>query len=157
MALTQATIPASNNAQWNNVQIVPGSNGYRLPTEAQWEFAAKGGQAQSPFTFSGSNNAAAVAWHNANSGRMTRAVGGLAANVLGIHDMSGNVWEWVWDWHGAYPGTAQTDPTGVSSGSYRVIRGGSWHSTAVSARSVDRNNFNPAFRAGTVGFRVSRP
>jgi formylglycine-generating enzyme required for sulfatase activity len=157
MALTQEAIPTTNNPTWNAVQIVPGSSGYRLPTEAQWEFAAKGGQAQSSFTFSGSDTVAAVAWHDANSEGMTREVGRLAANQLGIHDMSGNLWEWVWDWYDQYPGTNQTDPTGAISGAYRVARGGGWSSAANTTRLVFRNPLPPTNLNRYIGFRVSRP
>ncbi|MCL2381547.1 MAG: formylglycine-generating enzyme family protein [Treponema sp.] len=151
-------IPTASNATWNAVTIVPGSTGYRLPTEVQWEFAAKGGPLGGAFTFSGSNYINAVAWHGGNIGSRTREVGTLPANRLGIHDMSGNVWEWVWDWHGLYTGEDKTDPVGASSGSERVVRGGSWFSSANSVRSVVRGSGgNPARRSYLLGFRVARP
>ena len=144
-------------AHWDSVSIVPGSTGYRLPTEAQWEFAAKGGNEPGDYTFSGSDDPLAVAWHSANSGSRTREVGGLAANALGLYDMSGNVWEWVWDWWGAYTSEDKTDPTGASSGSSRVIRGGSWHFSAVHALSVFRFYDSPSSRNFLLGFRLVRP
>jgi len=151
-------VPTSSNATWNAVVIVPGSTGYRLPTEAQWEFAARGGHG-SPgnFTFSGSNVATEVAWHNANSGSRTREVGTLAPNALGLYDMSGNAWEWVWDWFGTYPSVAQTDPVGVSSGSNRVVRGGCWGVSAGSVRSAFRSWGAPSVRFADLGFRLVRP
>jgi len=151
-------VPTSRNATWDAVVMVPGSTGYRLPTEAQWEFAARGGHG-SPgnFTFSGSNTAAEVAWHNANSGSRTREVGTLRPNALGLYDMSGNVWEWVWDWWGTYPAAAQTDPTGPAAGVARVFRGGGWLSTPEGARSAIRDGSSPVLRDEPFGFRVVRP
>jgi uncharacterized repeat protein (TIGR02543 family) len=131
--------------------------GYRLPAEAQWEYAAKGGNG-SPgnYTYSGSNTAADVAWYDYNGGSGSKAVGTKAANGLGIYDMSGNVWEWCWDWYEAYPSTAQTDPAGASSGSDRVARGGSWDDSAEYVRSAHRDDGNPNSRSISVGFRLVR-
>ena len=150
-------IPTTSNATWNAVTIVPGSTGYRLPTEAQWEFAAKGGPLGGNYTFSGSNDINAVAWHWDNSGSRTREVGTLRANRLGIHDMSGNVLEWVWDWWGSYTAADKTDPSGASSGSNRVFRGGSWFHSAYGVRSVSRVSYFPDNRVFNLGFRVARP
>jgi len=152
-------VPATKTryGRWNNVQIVPGSDGYRLPTEAQWEFAAKGGVTGETFTFSGSDNPASVAWIWENSASSPRMVGLLAANGLGLHDMSGNVWEWVQDWHGTYPGTPQVDWTGAASGFFRVFRGGGWGSSTGDARSVERFWDFPNYRFYGVGFRLVRP
>jgi len=151
-------VPTSSDATWNAVTIVAGSTGYRLPTEAQWEFAARGGNG-SPgnFTFSGSNNAAEVAWHDANSGGRTHEVGRLRPNALGLYDMSGNVWEWVWDWMGTYPSTPQTNPTGPAAGDTRVLRGGSWRAAPEFARSAIRNHVSPVHRDFLIGFRLVRP
>ena len=152
------SIPTTFNATWNVVTIVPGSIGYRLPTEAQWEFAAKDGPLDSGFTFSGSNIVSDVAWHSGNSGSRTREVGGLQANRLGIHDMSGNVLEWVWDWSGSYTSVDKTDPLGASSGSVRVLRGGGWISSDHGVRSVSRGGYDPARRyVAHFGFRVAHP
>jgi len=147
----------SGLALWDAVEIVPGSNGYRLPTEAEWEFAARSGHG-SPgnFTFSGSNTAAEVAWHNANSGGRTREVGTLRPNALGLYDMSGNVYEWVWDWFGTYPSVAQTDPVGAPSGSIRVFRGGGWFNAPAIVRSAHRCGTNPAGRGDFISFRLVR-
>ncbi|MCL2443218.1 MAG: formylglycine-generating enzyme family protein [Treponema sp.] len=154
------TVPTSNNVTWNAVQIVSGSTGYRLPTEAQWEYVAKGGNG-SPgnFIYSGSNAPDVVAWYSANSESRTHEVGKKAPNGLGIYDMSGNVNEWCWDWVGNYTSEQKSDPTGAPSGTIRVLRGGGWydyHSTEY-LRSVYRSNAYPEDRGNGVGFRVSRP
>jgi len=148
----------SSYLAWNAVEIVSGSTGYRLPTEAQWEYAAKGGNG-SPgnYTYAGSNNADDVAWYASNSGYTTHPVGTKAPNGLGLYDMSGNESEFCWDWFGAYPSEAQTDPMGPSSGSYRVTRGGSVTSTsAEGVRCVSRSNQMPHLQYD-IGFRLARP
>jgi len=142
------------DAVWDTATIVPGSNGYRLPTEAQWEFAARGGTVcRGNFVFSGSDTVGDVAWHFRNSGGRTHEVGRLRPNALGLFDMSGNVWEWVWDQHGAYSGMAERYPMGP----LRVIRGGSWSNTPDCARSADRFNAFPGRSFNFLGFRVVRP
>jgi formylglycine-generating enzyme len=134
------------------------ANGYRLPTEAEWEFAARGGINEYLTTeYSGSNSVGAVAWYDGNSGNSTQPVGTKAANSLGIHDMSGNVWEWCWDWYGSYASGSQTDPRGAVSGTYRVLRGGSWFNSAAGVRSASRYSFTPSGRGSDIGFRLVRP
>ena len=130
------------------------ANGYRLPTEAQWEYAARGGRRSKGYRYSGSNKAANVGWYWDNSGGMTHTVGEKKPNELGIHDMSGNVWEWCWDWHNHYPLSAQTDPIGPASGSRHVLRGGSWYNSAAFLGSTYREASNPMTRYYANGFRV---
>ncbi|MDR2701273.1 MAG: formylglycine-generating enzyme family protein [Spirochaetaceae bacterium] len=135
--------------------------------EAQWEYAAKGGNGTpGNYTYSGSNDINEVAWYSGNNGSSgtsaygSKAVGTKAPNGLGIYDMSGNVWEWCWDWYGSYSSGAQTDPVGAASGSGRVIRGGYWVDDASYARSVCRVYVNPSNRNysyGGYGFRLVCP
>jgi len=144
-----------DNMKWT-VTRNSAATGYRLPTEAQWEYAAKGGNGTpGNYTYSGSNNIDEVAWYGSTYG--THEVGKNAPNGLGIYDMSGNVWEWCWDWYGGYTSGAQTDPVGPSAGAYRVIRGGSWNTDAVLTRSVNRYYYYPNNRYYNIGFRLVRP
>jgi formylglycine-generating enzyme required for sulfatase activity len=134
------------------------ANGYRLPTEAQWEYAAKGGNGTpGNYTYSGSNTIGNVAWYFGNSDNKTHEVGQKAPNSLGIYDMSGNVWEWCWDWAGEYSSEMQTNPVGAASGNNRVRRGGGWIIDAAYARSVYRGNADPGYRDFNIGFRLVRP
>jgi formylglycine-generating enzyme required for sulfatase activity len=135
------------------------ANGYRLPTEAEWEFAAKGGVSSKGYDYSGSNTVGDVAWWVNNSGTTTHTVGGKAANELGIYDMSGNAYEWCWDWYGSsYPSVGATDPQGPNSVlTYRVLRGGAFYYTDADCRSVYRNSYyGPINRNYTVGFRCAQ-
>ena len=128
---------------------------FRLPTEAEWEFAAKGGTKSKGYTYSGSNTIGDVAWYNENSGYETHAVATKQANELGIYDMSGNVWEWCQDWYGDYSSSAQTNPTGPSSGSFRVYRGGSCGDDAWLCRLAIRYYYTPKHTFNILGFRLA--
>jgi formylglycine-generating enzyme required for sulfatase activity len=134
------------------------ASGYRLPTEAEWEYAAKGGDKDYlTLTYAGSNNVDAAGWHDGNSGNRTHPVVTKQANSLGLHDMSGNVWEWCWDWYEEYPAGARTDPVGAASGPNRVLRGGSWDRNAQTLRSANRSYVIPSYRGSNGGFRLVRP
>ena len=126
---------------------------FRLPTEAEWEYAARGGSRRNGTKYAGSGSIGSVAWYTDNSGSKTHPVKGKSPNELGLYDMSGNVWEWCGDWYGAYGSGSQTNPKGPSAGSYRVLRGGSWIRYAECCRvsyryfnSPVRRNLNPGFR-----------
>jgi formylglycine-generating enzyme required for sulfatase activity len=134
------------------------ATGYRLPTEAEWEYAARGGnKGPTAYEYSGGNSVDGVAWYNGNSGGTTHPVGTKQPNSLGLYDMSGNVWEWCWDWYGSYSNGNQTDPAGASSVAYRVFRGGSWFTDAAYVRSAYRAYGTPSARNSSLGFRLVRP
>ena len=128
--------------------------GYRLPTEAEWEYGAKGGNRPEGKIYSGNNELDSVGWFNGNSGRRTRAVGKKQANALGLYDMSGNVWEWCWDWYSDYPKKLKKDYDGTPEGSDRVLRGGSWDSSAGYCRTAYRGGGDPDDRDNSLGFRL---
>ncbi|MBC8415861.1 MAG: SUMF1/EgtB/PvdO family nonheme iron enzyme [Candidatus Cloacimonetes bacterium] len=135
------------------------ANGYRLPTEAEWEYAARGGvktQNSASHKYSGSNNINDVAWYSSNSGGKTHSVGTKKANELGIYDMSGNVWEWCWDWKGSYSSNSQTNPKGASTGLLRVDRGGGWIIYAEFCRVAYRGSCYPDYSRINLGFRLLR-
>ncbi len=137
----------------NRLNSYTGRN-FRLPTEAEWEFAARGGNYSRRYKYSGSNYIGDVAWYDSNSGRRTHPVGTKQANELGLYDMSGNVWEWCSDWYGSYSSYSQSNPTGPNSGSPRVLRGGSWYCFARRCRSSFRAYNAPGISAGSLGLRL---
>jgi formylglycine-generating enzyme required for sulfatase activity len=160
----------SNNNSKNDtmrwlVTRVPNADGYRLPTEAEWEYACRAGTT-TPFN-TGNNIITRNANYDGNNPynnnakgeyrQKTTPVGSFAPNAWGLYDMHGNVWEWCWDWYGAYSSGAQTDPVGASSGAGRVYRGGSWGSYAELARSAYRSGNAPSYRYDSLGFRLVRP
>ncbi len=190
-AMYGGSLPSSSFGDGNNYPVyyvsyndIVGKNGfldrlnaltgktYRLPTEAEWEYAARGGQknqytrettdatgdpsSSTQYIYSGSNTIGDVAWYDGNNSDVygSKQVGTKQANELGIYDMSGNVYEWCQDWYGSYSSSAQTNPTGATSGSSRVNRGGSWGYDAASCRVSDRYGNAPSRRAGSLGFRL---
>ena len=145
---------------WNDCQTfvtklssLTGRN-FRLPTEAEWEYAARGGNKSHGYKYAGSNDLDIVAWHANNSGRKTHPVGTKQANELGLYDMSGNVWEWCQEWYGDYSSEPQTNPTGPSSGNLRVYRGGSWAGDAAGWRVSRREFYPPVLTENGLGFRI---
>jgi len=129
--------------------------GYRLPTEAEWEYAARGGPTPQGTKYSGSNDLKEVGWYTDNAGKKTHPIAQQKPNILGLFDMSGNVWEWCYDPYGNYSATGQTNPVG-RSGANRVLRGGSWNSYAQSCRVAYRNDNAPTYRDYNRGFRLAR-
>ena len=127
---------------------------FRLPTEAEWEYAARGGKKSQGYQYSGSNNISDVAWYEDNSRSKTHTVGSKQANELGIYDMTGNVMEWCHDWYGSYSSSPQVNPTGANSGSDRVDRGGSWYCNARGCRSSFRPHSTPVNRYINLGLRL---
>ena len=128
---------------------------FRLPTEAEWEYAARGGKKSRGYQYSGSSNISDVAWYDGNSGDKTHPVGSKQANELGIYDMTGNVLEWCQDWYGSYYSSSQTNPTGATSGSRHVNRGGSWHSNVRRSSSSCRYGVIYVDRDLDLGFRLA--
>ncbi|OQY02808.1 MAG: hypothetical protein B6I20_06400 [Bacteroidetes bacterium 4572_117] len=128
---------------------------YTLPTEAQWEYAARGGQKSNNYKFSGSNNINMVAWYDETTHEKgPRPVGLLKPNELGIYDMSGNAWEWCFDKYGRYKGTVSRNPKGPKNGNFRVIRGGSWYYIDDMARITSRDGPYPHYANYNYGFRL---
>jgi formylglycine-generating enzyme required for sulfatase activity len=144
---------------WNTIQGYLSATGMRLPSEAEWEYACRAGTTTA-FNNGSSDDATVgtIAWYDSNSVGQTHAVGGKAANALGLHDMSGNVWEWVNDWYDGtyYSVSPSTNPLGPVSGSSRVLRGGCSNNYSYNVRSSYRHHLTPDITSGVVGFRVAR-
>ena len=136
--------------------LIPAGTEYRLPTEAEWEYACRAWTSTQFFYGDdpGYTNLTSYAWYSANSGGSTQPVGLKLPNPWGLCDMAGNEWEWCQDWYGSYPGGSTTDPQGLDSGTQRVLRGGSWFNAANYCRSAQRNSGNPAGSNTNIGFRV---
>jgi len=128
---------------------------YRLPTEAEWEYACRAGSKAAYSFGANSKTLGDYAWFGENSGNQTHPVGEKKANAWGLYDMHGNVWEWCSDWYGVYPKGSVSDPSGPSEGSIRVDRGGSWAYGAANCRSAYRGWGAPSYRIGNDGFRVA--
>lgn len=151
------------NVSWNDIQEFirklnqkEGTNEYRLPTEAEWEYACRAGS-KTRFYFGDSNGSLEqYAWYNSNSSSKTHPVAKKKPNAWGLYDMHGNVWEWCQGWKGDYPSGHVTDPDGPSSGSRRVVRGGSWVSPAGYCRSANRDPYSPGVIHVSLGIRLAR-
>lgn len=149
------------NVSWNDIKgFIKKLNGmtgqrYRLPTEAEWEFAARGGNLSHGYAYSGSNDIHEVAWYEENSAKRTSPVKRKKPNELGLYDMSGNVWECCSDWYGLYEDGAATNPKGPKRGSARVRRGGSWDDSPRYCAPSYRDFISPDYSYGDLGFRLA--
>ena len=148
----QWTLPNGGEVSCNH-----SANGYRLPTEAEWEYAARGGASNAAHsgTYAGSDLLDQVAWYDGNSDSRTHEVGLLLPNALGCYDMSGNVWEWCNDRHGNYDKSPKTNPPGPEKGFYRVLRGGGWFLDSRYCRTACRDGDGPDDRFHPIGFRLA--
>lgn len=160
--IDKSTVDPNNHntddkSKWT-VEFDKDANGFRLPLESEWEFAARGGVkgADSQTLYSGSDDIGEVAWYYENSDQKSHKVGSKSANVLGLYDMSGNVWEWCWSWKDNYNTGNITKADGAVSGTGRVYRGGSWFSEPKYCRVSPRGSDNPEYRDTGIGLRLVR-
>jgi formylglycine-generating enzyme required for sulfatase activity len=147
---------AKNGKKTENIIEV---SGFRLPTDAEWEFAANGGRKNTQTQYSGSNQIDTVAWYDKNNDYETKPVGLKFPNALGIYDMSGNVWEWCWDWYESdfYKNSPSKNPVNLKNGSERVLRGGAWINNAYRSRVAYRSHDSPDYGSFNFGFRLVLP
>jgi len=154
-------VPSRRSAAWDAAKMDIKANGYRLPTEAEWEYAARGGAGSKGFIYAGGDNPLLVAWYDGLFGQppvgAIHEIGKKQPNELGLYDMSGNVMEWCWDWNDVYPADRQDNPVGPSKGTERITRGGSWGYRAPYCLVLSRHRYEP-FKSDHVslGFRVVR-
>ena len=158
--------PCKGNSISGTITMNMNASGYRLPTEAEWEYAAWGGNKRKGYKYSGSDNLGSVAWYYDNSGDQTHDVATKAPNELGLYDMSGNVWEWCWDWYDSnyYSKSPSSNPSGASLGAYRVQRGGGYDISDYGCRVAIRitidiygNYYKPDNGDRSIGFRIVCP
>jgi formylglycine-generating enzyme required for sulfatase activity len=165
--LAYGSIPASDDTTWNAASQDLSKNGYRLPTEAEWMWAAMGadktvlpnttGYRKAFAGSTGSNSIDDYAWYSGNEGSKTHQTGYKTANELGLKDMSGNVWEWCGDWYGTISTGTLTDPAGAALGMFRVLRGGGWNADGLYCTAAARGSTYPDIRDSSLGFRLVRP
>lgn len=144
------------NISWHDAKAYAEWAGGRLPYEAEWEYAARGGNQSKGYTFSGSNDPDAVAWHSKNSGERTKPVGLKKPNELGLYDMSGNIWEWCQDWYGTkyYKSSPKENPTGPETGRGKIRRGGSWFFAPSRCGVAIRDSYTPTVKLFGMGIRL---
>lgn len=150
----------NNLALWDALKLSvifdPEANGYRLPTEAEWEYAARGGNKSKNYKYAGSDNPGEVAWYRENSGDRTKPVGLKKPNELGLYDISGNVWEWCWDWESALPSGEFKNPVGSLQGNKRVGRGGAYFLEEEYLSTTERSGFYAMWSSNIMGLRLAR-